>query len=303
MARKAAQKQVKASPLDGLSIATSGRFTGTTQGALQTRVTDLGATIASKVTAETDILIATDKDFEAKSTKINAAIDNGIPIVTIDWLEETESTNTKADESQYSLSSPTPAPTAAVTNGKKRAATSSASPPAQSQAASASQSKKRKTLEEKVKDDNVKVGDGQNAKSKKIAVSVDEYCTLPTYEVYIDSDGLIWDASLNQTNASANNNKFYKIQVSIVCSSSVAPVNTKQLLRNPNGSDFKTWTRWGRVGERGLSAMLGSGSLSDATKDFEKKFKDKSGLRWENRGEDPKTGKCQPVAPFFSKLH
>jgi hypothetical protein len=61
--------------------------------------------------------------------------------------------------------------------------------------------------------ENAKVGDGQNAKSKKIAISVDEYCPLSSYQVYIDDDGTIWDASLNQTVASANNNKFYKVQV------------------------------------------------------------------------------------------
>jgi poly [ADP-ribose] polymerase len=45
--------------------------------------------------------------------------------------------------------------------------------------------------------------------------------------------------------------------------------------------------------------MLDCGSLADATKTFEKKFKEKSGLTWENRGEDPKNGKCQSI---FSTL-
>lgn len=39
--------------------------------------------------------------------------------------------------------------------------------------------------------------------------------------------------------------------------------------------------------------MLGTGSLSDAIKNFEQKFKDKSGLKWEDRGADPKSGKCE----------
>jgi poly [ADP-ribose] polymerase len=38
--------------------------------------------------------------------------------------------------------------------------------------------------------------------------------------------------------------------------------------------------------------MLGDGSLADALYHFEKKFKDKSGLKWEDRGLDPKNGKC-----------
>lgn len=37
--------------------------------------------------------------------------------------------------------------------------------------------------------------------------------------------------------------------------------------------------------------MLGSGSLDDALKNFDKKFKDKSGLKWADRGEEPKPSK------------
>jgi poly [ADP-ribose] polymerase len=213
MARKAAQSKAKASsPLDGCSVATSGRFSGTTQGALQTRITDLGGSIDSKVTSDTDILIATEKDFEANTTKIAAALSNNTPIVSLDWLDETEESNAKADETQFSLNKTNkPATTTApAANGKKRAAAASNSPaPSQD----ASQSKKRKTLTDKTDIEDVKVGDGQNAKSKKVQVPVDEYCGAAHYEVYIDDDGLIWDASLNQTNATANNNKFYKIQV------------------------------------------------------------------------------------------
>ncbi|KAK4547868.1 hypothetical protein LTR36_010587 [Oleoguttula mirabilis] len=120
-----------------------------------------------------------------------------------------------------------------------------------------------------------KVADAQVATTSKLQVPVDEGCPLATYRVYIDpASNIIYDASLNQTNASNNNNKFYRIQ----------------LLQSPNG-DFKTWTRWGRVGERGQSAVLGRGSLDDAILQYEKKFKDKAGLKWDDRGEDPKAGK------------
>jgi poly [ADP-ribose] polymerase len=47
-------------------------------------------------------------------------------------------------------------------------------------------------------------------------------------------------------------------------------------------------------------ALLGDGSLSDAHKNFEKKFKDKSGLKWEDRGQDPKNGKCQFIRSVLS---
>ncbi|KAF4333469.1 hypothetical protein FBEOM_12705 [Fusarium beomiforme] len=129
--------------------------------------------------------------------------------------------------------------------------------------------------EENLEDEKV-VAEGQFIKKKDIVIPLDEHCTLPTYQVYVDPDtGLIYDASLNQTNSSANNNKFYRIQV----------------LKNPKTSDFKTWTRWGRVGETGQKAILGNGTVDDAIKQFQKKFKDKSGLAWDNRTDNPKPGK------------
>lgn len=93
--------------------------------------------------------------------------------------------------------------------------------------------------------------------------------------VYIDDTGLIWDATLNQTVASNNNNKFYRIQ----------------LLMKEDGTEYETWTRWGRVGELGQLASLGSGTLESAKAQFGKKFKDKSGHKWENRLDPPKPGK------------
>lgn len=39
--------------------------------------------------------------------------------------------------------------------------------------------------------------------------------------------------------------------------------------------------------------MLGGGSVGDAQRQFEKKFKDKTGLRWEDRAGEPRAGKCE----------
>jgi poly [ADP-ribose] polymerase len=80
---------------------------------------------------------------------------------------------------------------------------------------------------------------------------------------------------LNQTVSANNNNKFYIIQ----------------LLSVSGGQSYFAWTRWGRVGEHGQSACLGTGTLSDAIGHFEKKFKDKSGLTWANRLDRPKPTK------------
>jgi len=67
-----------------------------------------------------------------------------------------------------------------------------------------------------------------------------------------------------------------------------------------DGSSYRTWTRWGRVGDRGQMKMLGDGSLSNAMQEFEKKFKDKSGLKWANRGDEPKAGKYAYVERSYN---
>ncbi|EGP82505.1 uncharacterized protein MYCGRDRAFT_51199 [Zymoseptoria tritici IPO323] len=118
--------------------------------------------------------------------------------------------------------------------------------------------------------------DNQFATTDNLVVPVDETCPLSSrgWRVYIDDDdGIIYDASLNQTHSSGNNNKFYKLQILT------------------DGRQFRTWTRWGRVGANGQSAQLGDGSLQSAMKEFEKKFKDKAALTWSNRAGAPKPGK------------
>lgn len=70
--------------------------------------------------------------------------------------------------------------------------------------------------EEEDKEADNKVPDGQ-IKSKGAVIPVDQLCHMPGFQVYVDPDtGVIFDASLNQTNASHNNNKFYIIQVSLL---------------------------------------------------------------------------------------
>lgn len=92
--------------------------------------------------------------------------------------------------------------------------------------------------------------------------------------MYIDETGLIWDATLNQTVSAKNSNKFYRLQ----------------LLREGTSDKFTTWTRWGRVGENGKSVCLGD-NLDLSMRCFERKFKDKTGLQWEDRLDPPKAGK------------
>lgn len=251
-----------------LVIAVSGTFPGYKQADLKTIIEEkCGASFASTVTDECTHLITTEKEVERKGAKFKQASD--LPkcsIVSLKWLIESGSVKKPLPEQDYLLGSDS-GPNNASKNGTKYASNGDKT-----------SGIKRGPSEEKVESSqekpNKKLKDGQKAISKSLKVEVDEACNLKaSYEVFIDDSGLIWDATLNQTNAANNNNKFYRIQ----------------LLRN--GVDHKTWTRWGRVGEFGQSAILGDGSLAKAKADFEKKFKDKSGLKWDDRLNPPKKGK------------
>jgi len=78
----------------------------------------------------------------------------------------------------------------------------------------------REKMDEKVKADKV-MAEGQIAKSKDLKIPLDEGCPYTTSKVYIDDDGVIYDVSLNKTDASKNNNKFYRIQVGELLSASI----------------------------------------------------------------------------------
>ena len=116
-----------------------------------------------------------------------------------------------------------------------------------------------------------------NAKSKGIAKDC--------YEVYVDDNGLNYDASLNLSNIDGNNNKFYYIQ----------------LLCRTDTDQFKhaVWTHWGRVGESGQNKLDVNMSLETALVLFTSKFKDKTGLKWENRRDQPKANKYAMIEKSY----
>eukprot|EP00933_Yihiella_yeosuensis_P060501 TRINITY_DN63259_c0_g1_i1.p1 TRINITY_DN63259_c0_g1~~TRINITY_DN63259_c0_g1_i1.p1 ORF type:complete len:488 (+),score=124.08 TRINITY_DN63259_c0_g1_i1:77-1540(+) len=78
-----------------------------------------------------------------------------------------------------------------------------------------------------------------------------------SYKVYED-----YAVKLNQTNIGGNNNKFYVIQA----------------LQGKGG--YATWNRWGRVGEPGQNKFTAFKSPEQAIKDFESKFRSKTGNSW-----------------------
>ncbi|NXM70070.1 PARP3 polymerase, partial [Serilophus lunatus] len=100
----------------------------------------------------------------------------------------------------------------------------------------------------------------KTAPKEKPPATIDGLCplsTAPGARVYED-----YDCTLNQTNISANNNKFYIIQ-----------------LLEHDGA-YSVWSRWGRVGEIGQSKLMPCASLEAAKKDFEKKFREKTKNSW-----------------------
>ncbi|KAI0171974.1 PARP-domain-containing protein [Hypoxylon sp. FL1284] len=265
-----------APPLDGCSVAISGTIPGHTQAAIERDfIAVLGASLARSVTASTTHLVTTEPDYKKPSVKVKAAQSHDVAIVSFQWLQDSLDEKKRMTEDDYAFSSTQPQ---SGTNGNARKRRAPAKP-ADDDDDLPSQTKRTKPLEADTLDPNGrrdKVADGQIAKSLDIRVPIDEGAerAFPQYEVYIDGDGVIYDASLNQTNASWNNNKFYRIQ----------------LLRSYNGH-FGTWTRWGRVGEHGQSKALGRGGLNDALHEFNSKFKLKTGLSWSDRTEPPKRGK------------
>jgi poly [ADP-ribose] polymerase len=278
-------------PLDGCTVALSGTF-GVTHSAINDTITSLGGDPGKSVTANTTCLISTQADLDKSSTKIKAALKHDVPIVSLDWLDQCESSQDHKDPQQYVLTAgtvpmpsasasastslqgvgkkpispdsspvlaPVPVPAPALRKGrsKKPVASPSASPvlapvsvptlalrkgrskkPVASPSASPvlaptvmapvtqkGKGKKRAVSPglslppavapdaKKAKTVAPKFGEGSVVKSKDIVIPLDDNCFLTSYRVYVDDDGVVYDATLNQTNASHNNNKFYRVQV------------------------------------------------------------------------------------------
>jgi poly [ADP-ribose] polymerase len=92
----------------------------------------------------------------------------------------------------------------------------------------------------------------------KGTVPVDHlFSMLDTYKVYTDKDNKMYAATLNQSNISNNNNKFYILQI---------------LINEKNPNDIIFYTRWGRVGVPGQKAEEKL-SIEAAIKEYNKKLR------------------------------
>ncbi|KAI1482462.1 hypothetical protein K445DRAFT_18163 [Daldinia sp. EC12] len=300
--KAAAAKPPPPPPLEGCSIAISGTIPGRTQASIEREIINvLGAKLARSITQNTTHLVTTEADYNKPSIKVKTAQALNIPIVTFQWLEDSLSKTARMAESSYGIGSSQPQSQPQLQSQSQAQSQSQSQslpiqtrstrkrPAAQTPAADEEEvdqeevkpqaKKKAKTSEAKSQiqeEKEAKVADGQIAKSRDARIPLDEVADslYSDYEVYIDDDGVIFDASLNQTNSTANNNKFYRLQ----------------LLRSVK-NQFWCWTRWGRVGERGQTKTVGNGTLESALSEFNSKFKSKTGRPWTERGEPPKPGK------------
>ena len=92
-----------------------------------------------------------------------------------------------------------------------------------------------------------------------------------------------YDSVLNQCNIAGNNNKYYRLQLLVDASS---------------GGSYYTWFKWGRVGEparASSSTWMGPASLVSATKEFQKKYRSKTGNTWGSDSFLAKKGKYIPI--------
>ncbi|KAJ5232872.1 hypothetical protein N7468_005828 [Penicillium chermesinum] len=225
-----------------------------------------GATFSDKVHDQVTHLVTTEKDVAKRSTKYEQARKfPNCQIVSLEWLQLSTKSRSLVPEKEYILKAGPATETSAKVKQEDEPGT------------------KRSFTQDNAEDQsNKRQKDSQKASSKSLTIPVDGVFLMQCRnyknpEVYIDDENVIYDATLNQTVASKNNNKFYRLQ----------------LIYSKSINKYITWTRWGRVGEQGQFASIEDpqGSLDSAKKAFLGKFKDKSGLKWEDRLSTPKHGK------------
>ncbi|KAJ7599453.1 PARP-domain-containing protein [Mycena floridula] len=123
---------------------------------------------------------------------------------------------------------------------------------------------------------------------KPTKIPVDLHSGLATsHEVYSNDDG-DWDALLSYSEVKPliNKNKFYVIQ----------------LLYDGSKDSIHVYTRWGRVGEKGVQRLNGPLTETEGIAQFKTHFKLKTGIKWEDRDtKTPKKGKYVWLDRDFSQ--
>jgi predicted DNA-binding WGR domain protein len=102
-----------------------------------------------------------------------------------------------------------------------------------------------------------------------------------------DAVGEPCDVMLVQVDRTKNMDKFYVLQLIERTTSKTKP--------------FTVYTRWGRTGNVGTAAEVSYDTLDDALESFEKIFKSKTGIMWDNRDTQPSLkGKYRYIQQNFA---
>ena len=252
-------------------------FDGKTLAQLKADITSCGGSYVTKLDTATHLIVS-ESQYVKRISKVKEALEDhsSVTIVSYDWLADSLASNTPVPAANYLLEQSNTA-----ANGVNGHAASPASDVKQDSSKASKASKRKHEADDG--DDDKKKRSKPSADRSKSTVKPPPVTVVPVddqvpdsaeYTVYVDDTGLPWDATLNQSNAGKNNNKFYRLQV----------------LAHKSGS-YHCWTRWGRVGERGQNKMVKNLTVDPIITEFKKKFKDKNGNAWENRDGPVKNGK------------
>ncbi|KAJ3328431.1 Poly [ADP-ribose] polymerase 3, partial [Gonapodya sp. JEL0774] len=234
-------------------------------------VEENGGKVMASVTKKVDFLIALATDADGKpSAKFKSAQSSGIPIVTPDFLVACEKDGKKVDHDTYVVGATKDDPMTVDDKDKNDTSKTDAVDDTKVDATEEAPKGKGKKRKEPEPDDTLPEPPKMVKTIRKGRAPVDRICSVASQaHVYEAPDGTLYDAMLNQTNISANNNK---------------------VLEADSGNKYWTWNRWGRVGEDGQNSIKSFAALAPAISDFEKKFKDKTGNSWSNRDSFSKVG-------------
>ncbi|KAI9755981.1 MAG: hypothetical protein M1815_004343 [Lichina confinis] len=260
--------------LDKCQITATGTFR-IRHAAIRDIAEECGAEYARAIRETCTHVIATPTAFSSGATAVERAAKWKIRVVDIQWLLDCKAQGKRLPEANYALTSVASGSSATGnTASTADAANAARSKPVDS---SLGLSKRQRSNDASSDEDNNR-GSGteetsqvakrpknsENESSKTLNVPVDEYCGLGDgWHVYIASEDEVFDATLIQSAVEANSNKFYQLQILI----------------DPLGK-YRTFARWGRVGERGQIVMQPPGGKDEAVAFFQRKFREKTGLYW-----------------------
>ncbi|EXJ83756.1 hypothetical protein A1O1_07382 [Capronia coronata CBS 617.96] len=227
-------------------------------------------------------LVASEEQIDRQLLRISEALENGVTIVSYDWLAASLISTQAIDPLPYVLA---PAGTGGEVDAESDAddqLTPQKSKKHLKRGRQGEDSGEDHAVAKKAKHSfpaTSVIGPKDEASAPKpatIRVPVDVTCrNADQYCVYVDENGTPYDATLSKSDSTVNNNKFYRMQ----------------LLHHLDSDDYFSWCRWGRVGDTGLSKMFGNGTLQSAIREFQKKFREKSGNTWAKRDVSPSPDK------------